>query len=213
MKVSWGQLKFVEETTIFDRLIKAVRGQSAGNRRRLRGIGQGIKPDLARLAPLARIDSEQAAKHDRVNGRPAARPVIAGAAGDFGEARPKIKRQSRCIIRGNLEKDKSRPACGGFVDKRAKGGAGAPLAAVPGMGREGQHLGLVNNDSAKHETGSVANHKDRGISQKAVELVSAPAAGVSESKRMGAGKRLGQIGHGRITGGASRDGAASAART
>ena len=157
--------------------------------------------------------SERAAEDHSVDGCAIVSAVIAPPAGDFGETGAEIKSQRRFVIGGNLEKSGGCAARRGLVGKCAEGAASVSLAPLIGMGGEGQNLGLINNDAAKHEAGGVTHQKDRRIGKEAAKFISAPAARVAKGKSMGGSQSLSQIGHGRITGGASREGAASAART
>lgn len=176
-------------------------------------IGSEIKPPAIRDSKLTPSGSEISAQDHRVDLRSFALAVVFPAARDLGETGAAIERQGGLVIGGDLEKCGRCSARGSLLGEALKGDAGAPLAAAVRMGGEGQHLGLVDNDAAKHETGGVTDQKDRWIDKKAAKLIGAPAAGVAEGEGMGGGEGLGGAGHGRITGGASREGAASAART
>ena len=176
-------------------------------------IGQGIKPPTIRTVTSFRSDSERAAEDDRVGSCAILPAIIVASAGDLGKAAPEIKRQCRLVIGGHLEKGRICPAHGGFLDKEAEGGRGTPLAATVRVGGEGQDFRFVEDNSGQQKTGGITDVKDRRVGKKAAELVGAPAAGILKGQRVGGGKGRGQIAHGRITGGASREGAASAART
>ena len=209
---------------MFSRLIKRCPAQSAGVNRSRASSGmisdeprRRVKPDsfctggkLTCWSGLRRLG--QGAGHDQCVDPGAVRGlVIPPPPSRACKARRFVKRNRSRVFRRNLQKGAIGPAQPRLIQK--PGHKPAPKAKAAGVGsdRDGQKLGLACHGPAKQETRVPFDQKKgQGVGQSACKSGSRPRRRRTKAARVQCGQSLGR--HGRITGGGSDGGAASAPR-
>ncbi len=136
--------------------------------------------------------------------------IVAAPPCDHCETRTPIKRQRRLVGLGNLKEGAGGATSRRFVEEPRYQQLSQPGAARIGQDGDGQQFRLVGNRAAKGKARGMWHQKTRGRGAEIREFCFGPGARHLKTGVVDFGKPGG--GHGRITGGASRDGAASAGR-
>ena len=137
--------------------------------------------------------------------------VVRRAAPGFDVAVKGIKREGGMIFRCNFEKRAvCLSLCRLYLERGQQGASGA-MAAMIRINRKRQQFRFACNRAPQGETMRQGAKKAKRRGQKGIECHCGKRFRHRETARMQIGQRLRR--HGRITGGASRGGAASARRT
>ncbi len=144
----------------------------------------------------------------RINCRSVGARVIAFALPGIGKARCPVERDGCRVVGGNFEKGAigAARAGGGFELREAR--SGKALAPSLRMGRNSEKFGLPGDGATQSEALSLGDEKAMGRGKKCGEFLGTPRTALGEGRGMEGGEVVGC--HQRMTGAASRAGAASA---
>ncbi len=150
-------------------------------------------------------------KHQRIGPLALGISIVATPPAGPGEARRFVKRDGRGIVRRNLKKSPFGPPQPRLIQEpRDKLASKTPSPGIR-SDRKGQKLGLAcNGPTQKEARVALDQQESQRVRQKARKIGRTPGWRRAERAGMQARQRFGR--HGRITGGGSEGGAASAPR-
>lgn len=160
---------------------------------------------------MLRLCRQVAGKDQCIEAAAIGRGIVAATLADPQKARRFVQGDGRGILGRDLEKGLSGPAQPCLIQEACHQLAPQAAAACVGRDGKGQKLGLARDGATEEEPRIAFDQKKRQrVGDEPGEIGGAPGGRRAETSGMQDGKRFGR--HGRITGGGSAGGAASAVR-